>query len=90
MQDRHSEASQQQRSTGRIGMIMNYIYIYIAGCLVAGFVSAAMTDFRVSNEVKNNEFSGYHCAPITKHIGLESAKKQVEINQARVAAATRD
>ena len=33
---------------------------------------------------------GYHCAPITKHIGLESAKKQVEINQARVAAATRD
>ena len=31
--------------------------------------------------LQNNTVSGYHCGKLTKHKTLDSAKKQVEINQ---------
>ena len=34
--------------------------------------------------VESNDITGYHCTPVTKHIGIESAKAQVEAYQAMV------
>ena len=57
---------------------------YIIGCLVAGFVSAAMTDYRINSDIRANEVNGYHCTPITTHTSLESARAQVRVYQATV------
>jgi len=35
-------------------------------------------------DAKNNEIEGYHCTPITKHTGIESAKAQVAKYQTMV------
>ena len=56
----------------------------IAG-FVAGLASAAMSDYRFSNELENNKVEGYHCQPIQKVETLEEAKKQVLINQKAAA-----
>lgn len=53
---------------------MNYM---IAG-FVAGLVSAAMSDYRFSNELENNKVEGYHCQPIQKVETLEEAKAIIE------------
>ena len=42
---------------------------------------SAITAESMSSRVKENAYNGYHCAPITKHTSLESAKAQVLINQ---------
>ena len=54
---------------------------YIIGCLVAGFVSAAMTDYRINSDIRANEVNGYHCTPITTHTSLDSAMEQVHKHQ---------
>ena len=56
---------------------------YITGCLLAGFVSAAITDYRIGNDIKENNIGGYHCTPITTHTSLESAKAQVRVYQSK-------
>ena len=40
--------------------------------------------FQATDLVESNKWKGYHCTPITKHIGIESAKKQVSAYQAMV------
>ena len=45
----------------------------------AGFGTASAYE-----DIKGNTVNGYHCTPITKHIGLGSAKKQVKAYQAMV------
>ncbi len=59
---------------------MNYM---IAG-FVAGLASAAMSDYRFSNELENNKVEGYHCQPIQKVETLEEAKALIEQHQERV------
>lgn len=61
------------------------IWFILIGCVLSSLVTQKI----IASDIKAFNDS-YRCAPITKHIDLESAKKQVEINQARVAAATRD
>lgn len=75
------------RSTGRIGMSMNSNQeIIIAILLSLGFCSGVWLGSELSLEgLESNKIEGYHCAPITRHVVLESAKAQVLINQARVA-----
>ena len=38
----------------------------------------------LEDDAKNNAIEGYHCTPITKHAGIESAKAQVAKYQAMV------
>lgn len=53
-----------------------------------GFCGGFAFGHKLSLEgLESNKIEGYHCAPITKHIGLESAKAQVLINQ-KLAAST--
>lgn len=59
--------------------------ILIAG-IVAGLASAALSDYRFSNELKTNTVSGYHCAPIVKVKTLEEAKAIVEAHQKRIGS----
>jgi hypothetical protein len=63
---------------------MNYSFI-IAGFL-AGLASAAMSDYRFSNELKANTVSGYHCQPIVKVKTLEEAKAIIEAHQKRIGS----
>tara|TARA_R110000850_G_C9609590_1_gene429663 strand:- start:306 stop:500 length:195 start_codon:yes stop_codon:yes gene_type:complete len=58
-------------------MKVNYLAFFILGLSVG----VNLSQWAVGNEIKNNTVKGYHCAPITKHVGLESAKAQVLINQ---------
>ena len=37
--------------------------------------------FQATELVENNEWKGYHCAPIVKVSTMKEAKKQIEINQ---------
>lgn len=64
-------------------MIMKIIIIGgILGLSIFMMGRATMID-----QIKSNAVKGYHCGKITKHIGLESAKAQVLINQ-KLAAST--
>ena len=45
----------------------------------AGFGTA-----KAYEDIQGNTVNDYHCTPITKHIGIESAKKQVSAYQAMV------
>ena len=60
--------------------------IIIAILLSLGFCGGVWLGSELSLEgLESNKIEGYHCGKITKHIGLESAKAQVLINQARVS-----
>ncbi|MEH6451264.1 MAG: hypothetical protein V7765_21560 [Oleispira sp.] len=58
-------------------MKVNYLALFILG-LVVGI---KLSQWVVIDEIKKNTVKDYHCAPITKHTSLESAKAQVLINQ---------
>ena len=56
------------------------------GMLLGAFAFAGAVfgfNFALDN-VESNELQGYHCTPITKHTGIESAKTQVAKYQAMV------
>ena len=57
--------------------------ILLAICLswVGGFIFGYAY---LNIDIRHNTVDGYHCTPITKHIGIESAKKQVSAYQAMV------
>tara|TARA_R100000951_G_C2648580_1_gene183516 strand:+ start:1560 stop:1757 length:198 start_codon:yes stop_codon:yes gene_type:complete len=57
----------------------NYFCFMLIG-LIAGM---KLTGFLAFEGLESNTIEGYHCTPITKHIGIESAKKQVEAYQAK-------
>jgi hypothetical protein len=58
-------------------MKVNYLAFFILGLSVG----VSLGQWAVGNEIKNNTVKDYHCAPITKHTSLRSAKAQVLINQ---------
>ena len=53
-------------------------FLWVLACAVfcTGFMYLQATSL-----VEGNKWKDYHCAPITKHTSLESAKAQVLINQ---------
>ena len=58
---------------------------YIAPLFAVAFLLGSwIAVSSVKGEVASNNIQGYHCTPITKHIGIESAKKHVEAYQAAV------
>ena len=51
--------------------------------LVGGiFIGLAISCYMLRHSLTNNVIMGYHCAPITQHSSMESAKRQVRLNQA--------
>lgn len=58
------------------------IWFILIGCVLSSLVTQKI----ISSEIKAFNDS-YRCAPITRHIGLESAKARVLVNQ-KLAAST--
>ena len=57
--------------------------ILFAICL--SWISGVISGYSYLNiDIRHNIVDGYHCTPITKHIGIESAKNQVSAYQAMV------
>lgn len=52
--------------------------------LVGISIGAFLMELGLSDDIKHNTVDDYHCTPITKHIGIESAKAQVEAYQAMI------
>ena len=61
-------------------MKANYFCFLLIG-LILGMES---TEWLAKTGLENNTIEGYHCTPITKHIGIKSAKAQVSAYQAMV------
>ena len=59
-------------------MKANYFCFLLIG-LILGMES---TDWLVKTGLENNTIEGYHCTPITKHVGIGPAKAQVAKYQA--------
>lgn len=51
---------------------------YLVADFVAGLASAAISDYRFSNELESNKVEGYHCQPIQKVQALEEAKALID------------
>ena len=61
---------------------MNNKVNYFCFIIIGVIIGMELTGYLAKSGLKNNTIEGYHCTPITKHIGIESAKKQVEAYQA--------
>lgn len=57
------------------GALVEILSVLAIVCCLLFVYSKGQSDVLVS--VKSNVIEGYHCAPITNHISLESAKAQV-------------
>ncbi len=60
--------------------LFEVVLVLLAGISMGTFLMG----LGLSDDIKHNTVDGYHCTPITKHIGIESAKKQVSAYQAMV------
>ena len=58
--------------------------LILAAILLSFWLGVFTGDSHVKSEVEINNIEGYHCTPVTKHIGIESAKAQVEAYQAMI------
>jgi len=54
-------------------MKVNYFCFLMIGLIVG----MQFTEWLADTGLENNTIEGYHCTPITKHTGIESAKAQV-------------